>query len=179
MEAARQAGTHVTPAGASFMDIPVSASPRCVCVGSSQLMYALRCFIRLTKMVCQLLFFFLSSIWFPLPFKTQDPRRSEAAWQKGSQVSGCILAEICWHISAKPFSFPATLLGGSNKQPASCFPLATVRLYPDPYGNTEGTYIHLRAGTTTLSGYRKGAFSGEKSLVSPEKPSSLLGAGWP
>lgn len=57
----------------------------------------------------------------------QDPRRSEAAWQKGSQVSGCVLAEACWHISAKPFCFPATLLGGSNKQPASSFPRYCLR----------------------------------------------------
>lgn len=52
----------------------------------------------------------------------QESRRPEAAWQKGSQVSVCVLAEVCWPISAKPFSFPATLLGGSNKQPAPCFP---------------------------------------------------------
>lgn len=56
--------------------------------------------------------------------------------------------------------------------------LATVRGHPDPYGNTEGTYTHLKAGTVILAGYRQEAFSGEKALVSPEKSSSW-GAGWP
>lgn len=111
---------HMTPVRASFTDILVSACLRCVCDDISQLIYALRCFIRFANMVCQLLFF-LNSVWFPLSFKRQDPRRSEAAWQKGSQVSGCVLAEVCWHVSVKPFSFPATLLGGSNKQPGLAF----------------------------------------------------------
>lgn len=179
MEAVWQEGMHVTPAGANFMDIPVSARPRCVCVSNSRLMYALGCFIRFTKMVCQLFFFKFNLFSTATIDSTQDPRRSEAAWQKGSHISGCILAKVCWHISAKPFSFPATLLGGSNKQPAPCFPLAPVRLHPDPYGNTEGTYIRLRAGTATLSGYWKGTFPPEKALVSQKKSSSLLGAGWP
>lgn len=118
MEVVRREKMHMTPGGASFMDIPVSAGPRCVCVGISHLMYALRCFIRFTKMVCQWIFFLIQ---FDFLFLSKHRILGDLR-QPGRKVSGCVLAAVCWHISAKPFCFPATLLGGSNKQSASCFP---------------------------------------------------------
>lgn len=110
----------------------------------------------------------------------QDPRRSEAAWQKGCQLSGCVLAEVCWHIYAKPFSFPATLLGGSNKQIQLFAFLATSQWYADLHGNTEGTYTHLRTETVILFFWTllKESFL-EKRLLSLKKTSLLWGAGWP
>lgn len=57
--------------------------------------------------------------------------------------------------------------------------LTAVCGYPDPYGNAEGKYTHLRVGSVILSGYWQGAFPAEKALMSPVMSSSLLGAGWP
>lgn len=104
---------HMPPVWASFTDTAVSACPRWVCVSITRLVYAMRRLIRCFLKI-QFDFLFLSNC--KILGDLRQPGR------KAASFLSVFLAEVCWHIYAKPFRFPATLLGGFNKHPASCFP---------------------------------------------------------
>lgn len=123
------------------MDTKVSACPRWVCVSITQLVYTMRCFIQWFLKI-QFGFLFLSKC--KILGDLRLPGRKAASF-----------LAVFWQRFADTFMqnllvFPATLLGGSNKQTQLLALLATIQGYADFYGNTEGTYTHFRAETVTL-----------------------------